>query len=89
MKKGQVIPQQEAEEILREAAKAVQAIDERIEVLKEEKKEIFKNVKNKGLSVSLLRKAIQRLRELKKSPTKEQELELYIKAVEEVVEPVK
>jgi len=88
-KTKQVIPADEAKEILRRAAYEVQLIDERIESLKEQKKEIFKNVKDQGLSVELLRKAIKRLRDIKKAPSKEEELTLYMDAVEEVVEPLK
>jgi len=87
--KKKVIPEEEVKEILRRAAHEVQLIDERIEALKEQKKEIFKNVKDQGLSIQLLKKAIKRLREIKKAPSKEEELNLYMDAVEEVVEPLK
>jgi len=89
MAKKQVISDAEAKEILLEAARRVQHIDEEIKGLQDDKKEILKDIKDKGLSVTMLKKAIQRLREIKKNPSKEQELELYMEAISDVIEPIK
>ena len=87
--KKRVISEVEAKEILAEAAKQIQAIDERIEVLKEDKREVIKNVKDLGLSTTVLNEAIKRIRRQKKNKSFEDEVDLYMECVESYITPLK
>jgi uncharacterized protein (UPF0335 family) len=64
-KDQRVISEAEAKEILEHAAAQIQLIDERIEQLKEDRKEIIKNIKDQGLNVKALNQAIRRVRSKK------------------------
>jgi len=87
-KTQKVISESEAKEILSQAANQIQLIDERIDALKGERKEIVKNVKDAGLSVKVLNKAIREVREEKKNPQFAQEVDLYIDAIKDVIKPL-
>ena len=87
--KKRVISEVEAKEILAEAAKHIQAIDERIEVLKEDKREVVKNVKSLGLSTTVLNEAIKRVRKQKQNKSFEDEVDLYMECVESYIAPLK
>ena len=87
--KKRVISEIEAKEILADAAKQIQAIDERIEVLKEDKREVIKNVKDLGLSTTVLNEAIKRIRRQKKNKSFEDEVDLYMEYVETYIAPLK
>jgi len=80
-----IISQDEARGILREAAIEIQAIDNTIADLKEDKKEILKAVKDKGLDRTVLNKAIARLRQAKKKPRIEDEIDLYVDVIKDLI----
>ena len=87
-KQTKVMSEQDARELLADAAKRIQRIDESIKELQEEKKDIIKRVKDEGLNVRALKDAINRVRKVKKDPRLEDEIEIYEAYIEEYVKPV-
>ncbi len=83
-----VLSESESKELLKEYAERLQRIDEVIKNLQEEKRDIVKSIKEKGLNHKALNEAIKRIRKNKKNPSLEEETDLYIEYIEELIEPL-
>ena len=88
-KKTKIISEAEAKSILADAAREIQALDERIEELKEEKKLFIKDVKDAGISTTALAEAIRRIRKQKANKGFEDEVELYMESLSDNIFPLK
>ena len=88
-KKTKIISEAEAKSILADAAREIQALDERIEELKEEKKFFIKDVKDAGISTTALAEAIRRIRKQKANKGFEDEVELYMESLSDNIFPLK
>jgi uncharacterized protein (UPF0335 family) len=89
MKQKTELSQEEAKELLIRSAKEIQALEERMTELKEFKKNIIDGVKSHGLEVKALNQAIKRVRDKKKNPLMEEEIDLYMDVIENYIQPLK